>query len=222
MDPTTPAPNTSTAESDLQVGERLKVARDRRGFTQGAVSARTKMVDQEQKGISRTAIIGYEQGSSKPGLREIRLLCEVLHITPNWLIFGTDSAAKAALPSMELLATSPFGELDSVLRASMALLALKDHERDSLHSLILSLAGRQLGDARLSALVSGSWMFRNAFLAALKEFDPSIEESTSLSEVADRLSRGYLTNHGNNFRLNEDGDIVNPEEEVYSDPEKKS
>jgi transcriptional regulator with XRE-family HTH domain len=95
-------PNVSTAGSDQRVGERLKFARDKRGFTQGAVSVRSKMQDPEKRGISRTAIIAYEQGTSNPGLREIRLLCEVLHVTPNWLIFGTDAAGAATLPSMEM------------------------------------------------------------------------------------------------------------------------
>jgi hypothetical protein len=107
------------------------------------------------------------------------------------------------------------------MRTAMALMALKGHERDSLQSLILSLAGRQLGDERLSALVSGSWMLRDALLAALKDFDPSIEQTTSLEEIAERLSEGYTTNHGNIFKLNEDGDILNPEAAIYPDPKSK-
>lgn len=204
--------------AEQEVGERLKIAREERAFTQGVVANRTKMIDPEQKGISRTAIIAYEQGASKPGLREIKLLCEVLHITPNWLIYGTDSAAKASLPSMELLALSPFGQLDVVLRTAMALTALKGHERDAIQSLVLSLAGRQLGDMRLSALVTSSWMVREAFLAALKHYDPDIEQTQSLEELSEMLSQGHTTNVGNSFHLNEDGDVLNAQNAIYPDP----
>tara|TARA_B100001250_G_scaffold312419_1_gene274430 strand:+ start:167 stop:853 length:687 start_codon:yes stop_codon:yes gene_type:complete len=213
-----PAEPTPLPGPEREVGERLKIAREERAFTQGVVANRTKMIDPEQKGISRTAIIAYEQGTTKPGLREIKLLCEVLHITPNWLIYGTDNAAAAALPSMELLAHSPFGQLDVVLRTAMALTALKGHERDAIQSLVLSLAGRQLGDMRLSALVSSSWMMRGAFLSALKAYDPDIEQTSSLEEVADALSQGYATNHGNQFRFDEDGEILNESQALYPDP----
>lgn len=41
--------------------------------------------------ISRTVIQGYESGKYKPGTRELKLLCEALRITPNRLIFGTET-----------------------------------------------------------------------------------------------------------------------------------
>lgn len=41
--------------------------------------------------ISRTVIQGYESGKYKPGTRELKLLCETLRITPNRLIFGTET-----------------------------------------------------------------------------------------------------------------------------------
>ena len=99
------------------------------------------MIDQEKRGISRTAIIGYEQGTSRPGLREIKLLCDVLRISPNWLIYGTDAAAVVAQPSMELLTLPPGHQIESLIRSAIVLMALKGHERDALQSLILSLAG---------------------------------------------------------------------------------
>jgi transcriptional regulator with XRE-family HTH domain len=41
-------------------------------------------------GISRTALIGYEVGRTNPGEREIRKLCDVLRVTPNQLLYGTE------------------------------------------------------------------------------------------------------------------------------------
>ena len=174
------------------------------------------------KGISRTAIIGYEQGTTKPGLREIKLLCEVLLISPNWLIYGTESAATASLPSMELLRPSTaVREIERLLRTALALMALKGHERDALQSLVLSLAGRQLGDEGLSGLLSSSWLMRDAFFAALKEYGTEINLDDTLEDIAVSLSKGLRTNLGNRFRLDENGGVLNGEIAIYDTPNKE-
>lgn len=207
--------------TDNEVGDRLRMAREQLGFTQSAVANRTKGVDPEGKGVSRTSLIGYEQGTSKPGLREIRLLCQVLSITPNWLIFGDLSASAAALPSLQLTSVGHWGEVDAVLRTAIALTALKGHERDALHSLALSLAGRQLGDERLSALVMNVLWMREPFINTLKHEFPELDFSAPLDQIGEALSRcGALTNFGNRFRYTEDGDLVDPDRAVYPDPDK--
>jgi transcriptional regulator with XRE-family HTH domain len=218
-------PNTTSASTTpgewLGVGHRLKTAREERGFTQGAVANRTKMIDPDKKGISRTAIVGYEQDTSKPGLREIRLLCEVLRISPNWLIYGSESAAVASLPSMELLSNSPSNQLVDVMSTALAMTALKGHERDAVQSLVLSLAGRQLGDMGLSSLMTTSWLLKSAFISALKEYVPEINESMTLEEIAKLIAEnGMISNAGNRFRLGEEGQVINPEQSVYPDPAK--
>lgn len=45
----------------------------------------------KQTGISKTVLHGYERGRTKPGAREIRLLCAALQVSPNRLILGNDS-----------------------------------------------------------------------------------------------------------------------------------
>jgi transcriptional regulator with XRE-family HTH domain len=214
------APVASGAGDDFAA--RLRAAREERGFRQSAVAGRTKMIDPEGRGVSRTAIIAYEQGTTNPGVRELKLICEVLHVTPNWLIYGSDSAGTAALPSMELLSRTP-GRLDDVITTALALTALKGHERDAVQTLVLSLAGRQLGDMRLSVLLTASWGMRDAFRAVLKSYLPDLAEDATLNDIADRLAeRGTSVNAGNRFRLGDEGEILNPEQAVYPDPEQKS
>lgn len=177
------------------------------------------MADPEGRGISRTAIIAYEQGTSKPGIRELRLLCEVLHVTPNWLIYGTDSAGRAALPSLELLNSEP--ALRDVFKLSLALLALKGHERDSLLTLALSLAGRQLGDSRLSSVMTWGLLLADAFAATLRAEIPELPEGATFEDLADWLAdQGMITNAGNRFRHTDDGGVLNPEVAVYPEPSK--
>lgn len=44
----------------------------------------------KQTGISKTVLHGYERARTKPGAREIRLLCAALKVSPNRLLFGAD------------------------------------------------------------------------------------------------------------------------------------
>lgn len=214
-----PPPPGDLPPDDAAFAARLKAAREERNFTQAAVSNRSRMIDPEQRGISRTAIIAYEQGTTKPGIRELRMLCEVLHVTPNWLIYGTDSAAKAALPSLEFFHGTKPAELRDVLTLSLAILSLKGHERDSLLTLALSLAGRELGDVRLSSLMSWGFLLQDHFLDAVKSSFPDEVKEMTLEQLAAHLAdEGVTTNQGNRFRLDDEGEVLNPGVAIYPGP----
>lgn len=73
-----------------KLGHRLKQKREERNLTQEALSILTKvrLFDSEGKGISRPAIVNYEQGNTLPSAREIRILSAALDVTPSWLILG--------------------------------------------------------------------------------------------------------------------------------------
>lgn len=204
-----PQPENSKPQPEMSFGDRIRQARDERGFTQGAVATRTKLIDVDGRGVSRTALIGYEQGTSNPGLREIRLICEVLCVTPNWLIFGTDSAFSVEHTGAELLQRT--SQFESVMRTALALSALKGHERDAIQSVVLSLAGRQLGDLRLSGLLSLTHMMKDEFIKQVKQFSPSFDESLSLEELAESMSYQFRTNAGHKLILDDDGDPVKGE-----------
>ena len=211
---------TSRPEPDSQVGIRLREAREERGFTQGAAAVRTKLVDPKEKGISRTALIGYEQGTSSPGMREIRLLCDVLQVTPNWLVYGTESAAPAVQTSLEFFAMTRKRELTSAVNAALVLAALKGHERDAVLSLSLSLAGRQLGDVRLSGLLGLGQMLSNRIEKEFQGFMPDLEPTTPLEEIADALSKEMrIGGVGNRLKFDEEGE-VNGGSWMHPDPDK--
>jgi transcriptional regulator with XRE-family HTH domain len=68
--------------SDNDIGLRIKAAREGLGFSQ---------IDMHNKtGLSRTVLINYEAGRHKPSAREIKLICDALQISPNFLIYGTE------------------------------------------------------------------------------------------------------------------------------------
>jgi transcriptional regulator with XRE-family HTH domain len=64
------------------IGNRLKAAREVKGLSQIDLHNKT--------GLSRTVLINYEAGRHKPGVRELRLLCDALEVSPNQLIYGTE------------------------------------------------------------------------------------------------------------------------------------
>jgi len=75
-------------EADL--GKRLKAARESKGLTQSELSALTARVAKDGKGLSRAVISFYESGTNQPGPREMRVLCDVLRITPSELLYGDE------------------------------------------------------------------------------------------------------------------------------------
>lgn len=75
-------------EADL--GQRLQEVREGKRLTQGELADLTRGIDPDDKGISRAVISLYEAGTNRPSPREIRLLCEALRITPNFLIYGDE------------------------------------------------------------------------------------------------------------------------------------
>ena len=69
------------------VAAELSRARTKAGVSHSELNRRT--------GISRTVLIGYEKGRTKPGARELRLICDALAVTPNRLIYGMEAPFEA-------------------------------------------------------------------------------------------------------------------------------
>ncbi|GCL66372.1 helix-turn-helix domain-containing protein [Pseudaquabacterium pictum] len=80
-----------------QLGVRLQQAREEHRWTQGELAELTRSLDPDEKGVSRAVVSLYEAGTNRPSPREIRLLCEALRITPNFLIYGDDDPFSALI-----------------------------------------------------------------------------------------------------------------------------
>lgn len=79
-----------TDEPENELGKRLEYQRRAKDLTQGQLADLTKQADQAGKGLSRSVISLYELGINRPGVKEMRLLCEVLRISPSYLIYGDE------------------------------------------------------------------------------------------------------------------------------------
>lgn len=132
------------------IGSRIRAIREARGYTQAHLATQTKSVDPSGQGISRTVIVGYEAEHSKPGAREIKLLCNALSITPNWLLYGDESVLE--VQAKDALLSHWIDDSTHVFQIALALSALKQHERQAFSSLIFSMAGRELGHEKLEKL----------------------------------------------------------------------
>lgn len=220
---TTPKPETKTSETEAPqkpvdapedgIGDRIRAARERRGLSQTATAARTKMVDPAGKGVARTVLVGYEAGNFRPGAREIRLICEALSVSPNWLILGAEGTTAQA--SMEMVRSRDW---TAAVRLAAAIAILKPHERAALQSLVLSLAGRQLGDMKLSALLTTGSMIANETEPHLVKWFGEDAGDVSLEVLVQRAAEGFHTNIGNRLQLDkEEGDIIGGEW-LYPDP----
>lgn len=71
---------------DIQIGERLKDARNKSKFTLLEVSKKLN--------ISKQSLLNYESGKGNPSLHNIIDLCRLYKISPNYLINGEDDNLK--------------------------------------------------------------------------------------------------------------------------------
>lgn len=134
-------------EPETSLGARIQHTRSERGLTQGQLADLTKRADREGKGLSRAVISLYEAGTNKPGPREMRILCEVLRVTPSYLIYGGDDpfdtfhdryrygAIGGRHPEFVASLVFCFGKLGThqkltILEMMLALLRDRDHNFD--------------------------------------------------------------------------------------------
>jgi len=80
----------STDEPENDLGRRLEHQRRAQSLTQEQLADLTKLADVAGKGLSRGVISLYELGINRPGIKEVRLLCEVLRVSPSYLIYGEE------------------------------------------------------------------------------------------------------------------------------------
>jgi transcriptional regulator with XRE-family HTH domain len=154
------------------IGDRIRSAREGREWTQKVLSTRTRIADPNGEGISRTVLVGYEAGKTKPGAREIRMLSAALGVTPNWLVLGESASMQALAPSLEFFHGPD--ELVKVVRISMAMLLLKQTDRDAVGTLLFSIGAKELGEAKLSGLMTMASMLSPAITEALREAYPKL------------------------------------------------
>ncbi len=182
----------------VEIGKRIADARNGLGWSQLALHTRTKLTDPEGMGISRAVLSLYETGTNKPGAREIRLLCDTLKVSPNWLLYGSESPARAIQPSTDFLRGS---DIEISARLAFAMLALDATERDSLAQLVFSILTKKTGDIRLSSLMMAANSYSSDLMRSITSVVGQEAKNLPLSEIIDcfiqNMCDGTYSNYGN-------------------------
>jgi len=125
-------------EPESELPKRLLQARESKRLTQGQLADLTKAADKDGKGLSRGVISLYELGTNRPGPREIRLLCEVLRVTPSFLIYGEDDPF-SGLDEMERYGGRTRSEPEFYAYLTYCFSRLHKHHRVAMMDLMLGL-----------------------------------------------------------------------------------
>jgi transcriptional regulator with XRE-family HTH domain len=141
-----------------RVGERLRDARNAMELTQIALA--------EKSGVSRSAIVHYEQGNAPPGGNELIKLAATLRITPNFILSGSDDFFRSESVD-QVLANAPPEEI--VPRLAMCFAVLDREMQEALSALLMTMAKAKLGKR------------------GFKEFSKAI---TSIAQLAPKMEKG--------------------------------
>lgn len=113
------------------IGQRIKDLRKRHDITVDQLAALTASHDTwtanpADRGIAVSTLYLYENGSRLPRAKEIRLLCDALGVTPNYLILGKDWSMSPVLRTeLELI----FNKIGDMIENN------ESHDSDELKSL---------------------------------------------------------------------------------------
>lgn len=119
----------------------------------------------EDSGVSRSAIKGYETGRNMPGARELKLLCRVLKVSPNVLLFGTetpfgDGARIASMsPGLQAMLNDPVDAKVARLRLTFLGQLLTSDEVASLMNIIQALAVARHGTEVVQQAILGADLY---------------------------------------------------------------
>jgi transcriptional regulator with XRE-family HTH domain len=120
--------------------ELIKI-RSERGLTQALLA--------QKSGLSLSAIKAYESGRNMPGARELRELCQALQISPNKLLFGTETPFAATTVANLLIDSDTEDQLVKRMRLAMLSSLLSSDERSSLYVLAESIAIARHGESKV-------------------------------------------------------------------------
>lgn len=126
-------------------------------------------------GISRSVLFGYENGRTRPGAKEIRLLCDALKVTPNRLIYGSDEtpfeAGGSPFPEWLEFDSQDFGTVNVTLLMMM----LSKEERLALltvaHSILELRHGKQELEKAFLAIKTARQVISNSDLLSPDKLD---------------------------------------------------
>ena len=126
-------PKAIVSPDEARIAERLANARHEIGMTQEALAAKA--------GLSRSAVLRYEQGKALPGALELTKLANALGKTPNFLLGGAESFFQSQEPKHFLASDDP---QDTILAIALCLAKLDREVRESISAHLITLVRAKL------------------------------------------------------------------------------
>jgi transcriptional regulator with XRE-family HTH domain len=182
----TPATPPEADPESMSVASALVAARAELGLSQAALA--------DASGVSRSAIKGYETGRNMPGARELKALCAVLRVTPNALLYGTETPFSGdELDSEAARQTRTFlNEPKSAMHLRTQLMALGAlltiEEATSLLHLVRSLAVARHGPEIVKDALIGAELFTEMAAAFKSESKRVMKEGGEVN--VDAMTEG--------------------------------
>ncbi|MGC2457968.1 MAG: helix-turn-helix domain-containing protein [Gallionellaceae bacterium] len=125
-----------------QIGERIKKARAALELTQVGLAKKAS--------LSRSAVVHYEQGNAVPGGVELVKLADALHLSPNYLLSGSDNYFESESIDHALANDNP----DIVIsRAAICLSRLDREVQESVSALLMILVKAKLSKRDYQELI---------------------------------------------------------------------
>jgi transcriptional regulator with XRE-family HTH domain len=154
-----------------RISERIKQARTAQELTQSGLA--------DKAGLSRSAVVHYEQGNAVPGGLELVKLAQALGLTPNFLLSGSDSFFNSQTVEHALADDS----MEIVLpRMAMCLMALDREVRESFSALLMNLVKAKFTKRQYQDFIASMGMV-NQFIP---EMIPGIEKMADKALVPKR------------------------------------
>lgn len=156
-----------------KIAERLRKARDELGLTQTQLA--------KTAGISRSAVVHYETAGTVPGGLELIKLCNVLNVTPNYLLSGSETFLESNKPE-HVLATDNQQLL--IARMSICFMALGRPVREKMSELLISMVQQKLSSEEFEVLVTAMDELGDALQGNAAEMEKMVDSMLSENDFS--------------------------------------
>lgn len=170
----TPKKNTIKQPVNPFIGKRIKQAREAKKLNQTALA--------KQANIGRSALVHYENGNAMPGGTEILKLCNVLELSPNKLLLGSEEPTLDD-PIADALDTDNYNQAAAIIGVLFSYLE-KDVRQD-ISTLIHTIVKHRLNEDEYKELSETLKMVTNVLVPHMEQNKEQLLEQITPDELKD-------------------------------------
>lgn len=157
------------------IASRLREARNARELSQTALA--------KKAGLSRSAIVHYENANAIPGGLELLKLAQALAVSPNRILTGSSDFEES--DAVEQVLTED-DETVRIVRTVLLMQSLDCQTRERLSELIVDIVRQRKTDSEFRALLEMLDLLQEEFVGALKGDIENLVEAVDLEEMNEK------------------------------------